>query len=155
MGPHSFKCGKRILANSGKDFSNASMGPHSFKCGKVEPALRTCLLVNASMGPHSFKCGKKSVLRAMKPDPTSFNGAALFQVRKTIRQYGGGMAKRSFNGAALFQVRKSAASGTSIPAFLGLQWGRTLSSAENQAGWNREVIQYKASMGPHSFKCGK
>ena len=35
-----------------------------------------------------------------------------------------------------------------------LQWGRTLSSAEVQASSATSCRQSRASMGPHSFKCG-
>ena len=88
--------------------------------------------------------------------------------------------KSSFNGAALFQVRKGAAS-YALPHHLRqLQWGRTLSSAESSGGsvaskWvalgfnGAALFQVRkvgvsgsvvnrclyASMGPHSFKCGK
>ena len=133
-----------------------------------------------------------------------FNGAALFQVRKgALRNAGDRDAFSCFNGAALFQVRKdkqnselgvvlyglqwgrtlsSAESSSMKPAWNGarwLQWGRTLSSAERHAPplffrnygqlqWGRTLSsaesaaarpvggrQRWASMGPHSFKCGK
>ena len=35
-----------------------------------------------------------------------------------------------------------------------LQWGRTLSSAEVRSHGVREKLTVRASMGPHSFKCG-
>ena len=134
MGPHSFKCGstrRNLKPLGGLD---ASMGPHSFKCGSIDAnvrrrfghvelqwgrtlssaEVRTCSgsadsRTSASMGPHSFKCGSSPPRgRRLRP-PQSFNGAALFQVRKfydgdeTPRMYFPG-----FNGAALFQVRKYA-----------------------------------------------
>ena len=36
-----------------------------------------------------------------------------------------------------------------------LQWGRTLSSAESDPELRRRQVAIGASMGPHSFKCGK
>ena len=134
----------------------------------------------------------------------SFNGAALFQVRKEITstcfsfsdpllQWGRTLssAERSckkdsvlcmvncFNGAALFQVRKGGPKKKGNIWMQKLQWGRTLSSAESCDLWNNIdpciLLQWgrtlssaesgrlqlmrnaarKASMGPHSFKCGK
>ena len=64
-------------------------------------------LTSASMGPHSFKCGSNAKLRREGQNMASFNGAALFQVRKC--RYEGKTPTiylLGFNGAALFQVRK-------------------------------------------------
>ena len=63
-----------------------SMGPHSFKCGKRIGNFRNFLCVATSMGPHSFKCGKLRPLPPSRPQRRNFNGAALFQVRKAISQ---------------------------------------------------------------------
>ena len=108
MGPHSFKCGKlKSTVNSTGLSCNASMGPHSFKCGKqtrhtrrdrrtrelqwgrtLSSAERSQSKTDrriarlASMGPHSFKCGKNELRCRAVPPVQSFNGAALFQVRK-------------------------------------------------------------------------
>ena len=85
----------------------------------------------ASMGPHFFKCGK--LWRRRKPAwPTdSFNGAALFQVRKEwLQTRPGGLPTK-------------------------LQWGRTFSSAESCGGVVNRLGPQIASMGPHFFKCGK
>ena len=162
MGPHSFKCGKQgALQQSltginmlqwGRTLSSAespvqasrvslpplaSMGPHSFKCGKDFGKVRCTNPVSASMGPHSFKCGKKTSKRCCKRARKGFNGAALFQVRKEI----------SMQCSALWRT--------------SLQWGRTLSSAESRivlelvSFWNSYRFGTRASMGPHSFKCGK
>ncbi len=62
---------------------------------------------------------------------TGFNGAALFQVRKANINATKNLTVGCFNGAALFQVRK----------------------AKNHR--RRVCVCYPASMGPHSFKCGK
>ena len=83
------------------------------------------------MGPHSFKCGKGDEL----PRP---RGVA-----------------NSFNGAALFQVRKEACGLDWRGERSGLQWGRTLSSAESVVVPAGNMLGFHASMGPHSFKCGK
>ena len=39
--------------------------------------------------------------------------------------------------------------------FGSLQWGRTLSSAESAGFYDGNLGETPASMGPHSFKCGK
>ena len=132
------------------------------------------------MGPHSFKCGKRNPGQDSGADHGSFNGAALFQVRKvevidasgffTPRlQWGrtlssaesigtarpGRALTARFNGAALFQVRKAYHCNEVSRACLALQWGRTLSSAESDSLRFKVAVQEVASMGPHSFKCGK
>ena len=59
------------------------MGPHSFKCGKGATFSPNKLpRPFASMGPHSFKCGKMPLRKGRCFASNSFNGAALFQVRK-------------------------------------------------------------------------
>ncbi len=71
-------------------------------------------------------------MRSASSDAPSFNGAALFQVRKAeILHTLGASENQGFNGAALFQVRKAREGVTGDLDFRG------------------------ASMGPHSFKCGK
>ena len=108
------------------------MGPHSFKCGKkVEASANKQKPLSASMGPHSFKCGKPPEGLLTPPDPQGFNGAALFQVRKEN----------------LFRTR--------MMKLRRLQWGRTLSSAESFDTRRFFIRYFSASMGPHSFKCGK
>ena len=83
------------------------------------------------MGPHSFKCGKFSEMDS------------------------GATTILSFNGAALFQVRKAEMLGAGLCGIDSLQWGRTLSSAESSLGPIYSSTNWSASMGPHSFKCGK
>ena len=83
------------------------------------------------MGPHFFKCGKAKDEKARIP------------------------VMASFNGAALFQVRKESAGANSAPAKPKLQWGRTFSSAERYDYAELVYRDVTASMGPHFFKCGK
>ena len=109
----------------------------------------------ASMGPHSFKCGKARLPPPNINKKQSFNGAALFQVRKDKPHPEKPTSLFGFNGAALFQVRKANNPDLPISAGWMLQWGRTLSSAERPCKSQRESGQMLASMGPHSFKCGK
>ena len=133
MGPHFFKCGKSVnnptfdrpvtvTLQWGRTFSSAESTP----ARNLKP-----LLVSASMGPHFFKCGKGDSLES------AGNGAI------------------SFNGAALFQVRKGRPVSASITYPVTLQWGRTFSSAESNIAPHGENIAEQASMGPHFFKCGK
>ena len=110
---------------------------------------------------------------------TYFNGAALFQVRKTIQFILGAPSAPYFNGAALFQVRKTSSISDSRARNHALQWGRTFSSAEKTIRvkiiedapflqWGRTFSSAeksitsstslpgtRPSMGPHFFKCGK
>ena len=131
MGPHFFKCGKNCARIQHGLTDGASMGPHFFKCGKVGGWQINRLAVGASMGPHFFKCGKRLAVgksigvggwASMGPHffkcgkspraaanahrNKSFNGAALFQVRKKFSRSRDVAPLACFNGAALFQVRK-------------------------------------------------
>ena len=106
------------------------------------------------MGPHSFKCGSYLAKPQLSCKKSCFNGAALFQVRKCARSTESTDRIPRFNGAALFQVRKSFLNEKSRNRKLGLQWGRTLSSAEVAISPPVASPPANASMGPHSFKCG-
>ena len=132
MGPHSFKCGKACRLPIIQAASNCFNGAALFQVRKAGYTLPPNALKKiASMGPHSFKCGKPFLLGFLFIMQTCFNGAALFQVRKENRMLILCQLGLSFNGAALFQVRKAACS--------SIHW--------------RSLVG--ASMGPHSFKCGK
>ncbi len=85
----------------------------------------------------------------------SFNGAALFQVRKEPQQLDKSSPSSRFNGAALFQVRKA----WQLQHFPGVS-GRFNGAALFQVRKGKESrfpqrFPLPASMGPHSFKCGK
>ena len=86
----------------------------------------------------------------------SFNGAALFQVRKELRFFAGFYAidglqwGRTFSSAESFAGRWK-----TIVKWSKLQWGRTFSSAERSPFTKAAVADLPASMGPHFFKCGK
>ena len=107
------------------------------------------------MGPHSFKCGKKFFLSPEVFPHSGFNGAALFQVRKALFRRLCFWTASRFNGAALFQVRKVFRGTAGFEFVKELQWGRTLSSAERASAITEGKAASQASMGPHSFKCGK
>ena len=68
---------------------------------------------------------------------TCFNGAAVFQPRKSASA-ASVTPRPGFNGAAVFQPRKCPASLTRIP--MQLQWGRGLSTAE-MPGFTADRIQ--------------
>ena len=134
MGPHSFKCGKNRLEPAwlgkevklqwGRTLSSAERITSKRASGSLITSLqwgrtlssaeskRASQTFNgvwsASMGPHSFKCGKLYRQSVFKETKESFNGAALFQVRKAGLAWLGleGLGL-GFNGAALFQVRKA------------------------------------------------
>ena len=134
----------------------------------------------ASMGPHFFKCGKRSRTKVIIMSKISFNGAALFQVRKgqlssltalftALLQWGRTFSSAEssdvktamktklsgFNGAALFQVRKVGEcklNNTMKTSFNGAALFQVRKGGRNLGG---RVIKRRASMGPHFFKCGK
>ena len=155
MGPHSFKCGSCAAepVSSGKKprFNGAALFQvrksrrfaidhpnvdqlqwgRTLSSAEVRPlSASRAPACNASMGPHSFKCGSVHCLRLVRTGLPCFNGAALFQVRKS------GIIWRVSPGNSL------------------LQWGRTLSSAEVDDLRLTPKQCNAASMGPHSFKCG-
>ena len=83
------------------------------------------------MGPHSFKCGKVGV-----------DGTLIKEVLASM-------------GPHSFKCGKFVLIGRKGTFDDGLQWGRTLSSAESHCARAKLPKPYEASMGPHSFKCGK
>ena len=107
MGPHFFKCGKLDQLQAWLDPPQASMGPHFFKCGKKKAKAPVVLLDTSFNGAALFQVRKGDELSYYRAKGFCFNGAALFQVRKEVIE---GITKSrgsSFNGAALFQVRKA------------------------------------------------
>ena len=155
------------------------MGPRSFNRGNDETADRPYFSQTASMGPRSFNRGNHTPTPGIGCKAVCFNGAAVFQPRKSRSspRFGlcwevASMGPRSFNrgngppsslmdcericfnGAAVFQPRKYAMYG---PAFIGetrLQWGRGLSTAEMIVSSGNKVRPWNASMGPRSFNRG-
>ncbi len=84
----------------------------------------------ASMGPRSFNRGNVAFRGAARPQENSFNGAAVFQPRKSVveepgrrfvseLQWGRGLSTAEINNA-----RKM------VLDWKELQWGRGLSTAE-------------------------
>ncbi len=84
------------------------------------------------MGPHSFKCGKKEL------GWVASSRHQLLQWGRTLSSAESRVGRLSCGA----QARR-------------LQWGRTLSSAERAPRVILRLMSYEASMGPHSFKCGK
>ena len=88
----------------------------------------------ASMGPHSFKCGKWTPPPRTGGPSSSFNGAALFQVRKDASLLGKQMILRYASmGPHSFKCGKDMLPFSLRFPAAQLQWGRTLSSAESLA----------------------
>ena len=159
----------------------ASMGPHSFKCGKTtaEPTAANRMrrfngaalfqvrkeqirIANSKMHAFMLQWGR-TLSSAERLDflrcggyILSFNGAALFQVRKA-----GIDARQQINkdmlqwGRTLSSAERLHALDLAAVLVDTLQWGRTLSSAERTNLRTRRDRRVRASMGPHSFKCGK
>jgi len=82
------------------------------------------------MGPRFFKRGNGQLKSKLSEFIPRFNGAALFQARKSINIYFNHTSTISFNGAALFQARKFISQLQFFILHLLLQWGRAFSSAE-------------------------
>ena len=57
-------------------------------------------------------------------------------------------------GPHFFKCGNAASFQPLIPLIAELQWGRTFSSAETLAEFNKLRHEIEASMGPHFFKCG-
>ncbi len=133
MGPHSFKCGKRsrgarsphgdTALQWGRTLSSAESGYDLVRFGAYSVA---------SMGPHSFKCGKNKPSTGLSITVSSFNGAALFQVRKAPHQrhHRRESCTPASMGPHSFKCGKAARMESSASSRKTLQWGRTLSSAE-------------------------
>ena len=106
------------------------------------------------MGPHSFKCGSLGGMGVIRIAEGGFNGAALFQVRKFVSLLDGQLDCRfCFNGAALFQVRKFG-----DPDAVALIARASMGPHSFKCGSATTLVAAenagRASMGPHSFKCG-
>ena len=107
------------------------------------------------MGPHSFKCGSPLNSGVKRSGTSGFNGAALFQVRKSVDAPPFAHSQLCFNGAALFQVRKSGLRSPSTVEATVLQWGRTLSSAEVNGAALFEVWEFACFNGAALFQVRK
>ena len=86
-----------------------------------------------------------------------FNGAALFQVRKALEELKAKLKNAAcFNGAALFQVRKEPTSNSQQPTSnLASMGPHFFKCGKNKMMTNNISDWIAASMGPHFFKCGK
>jgi len=155
MGPHSFECGNLNRP------PHISFGTHSFNGAALVRVRKSRGILFrrtydelASMGPHSFECGNTPTsLWCAWRSPPGFNGAALVRVRKCSSRSRLRYRAHGFNGAALVRVRKSGVD-ASWNLVVGLQWGRTRSSAEMPGRPAPGDRGCGASMGPHSFECG-
>ena len=131
MGPHFFKCGKRIetrefppgssgfngaaLFQVRKDFSETTIIPtflqlqwgrtfSSAERNSNDPTNEDALRLQWG---RTFSSAESSVFEfSVRTSEPRFNGAALFQVRKEITWRSKSLNRIGFNGAALFQVRK-------------------------------------------------
>ena len=59
MGPHFFKCGKRVGAQSHHPPAVASMGPHFFKCGKIKKESQQALVQSALQWGRTFSSAER------------------------------------------------------------------------------------------------
>ena len=136
--------------------SRPSMGPRFFNRGNITEHGRRNAPIRPSMGPRFFNRGNSPRASSIPCGATTFNGAAVFQPRKSVTapskgsprsiplQWGRGfstaeitrfldrhkLALTPFNGAAVFQPRKYASVPLCVISLLALQWGRGFSTAE-------------------------
>ena len=107
------------------------------------------------MGPHFFKCGKVTTAEVRTTVVVSFNGAALFQVRKAQHYPRRSQASYELQWGRTFSSAERQEGAQENHEEVTLQWGRTFSSAESTRLPTTGRRRDKASMGPHFFKCGK
>ena len=132
------------------------MGPHSFKCGSPHAHARARTHAHALQWGRTLSSAEvaRCHLQGLGKAPR-FNGAALFQVRKSRRQSPDAKAQTPLQwGRTLSSAEVHPLVCLSRRLVLLLQWGRTLSSAEVIFRIARRRVAAMASMGPHSFKCG-
>ena len=112
-------------------------------------------IVLASMGPRSFNRGNFMGVGSEVFGCSCFNGAAVFQPRKSLAAVAtSGAYSNCFNGAAVFQPRKCFHAGRKEDGRKELQWGRGLSTAEMPGVGVPLSVMSAASMGPRSFNRG-
>jgi len=130
MGPQSFDCGKPVPGATARFLGSASMGPQSFDCGKATHHATTSAMSLLQWG-RSLSTAESGVgSRRDFPRRGSFNGAAVFRLRKgrglhrlslhvpasmgpqsfdcgkTLACRFNRLSDHGFNGAAVFRLRK-------------------------------------------------
>ncbi len=132
------------------------MGPHSFKCGKSIEALTNKRRKHASMGPHSFKCGKLRDTQKYRETIKRLQwGRTLSSAESAVFIASNRFLCAGFNGAALFQVRKELNGKKHDQTGKNASMGPHSFKCGKSLRCARQPIAEQASMGPHSFKCGK
>ena len=132
------------------------MGPHSFKCGKLKYCGLLRILPRKLQWGRTLSSAERSVRSAHHAKRhRRFNGAALFQVRKVIQKVIGNWRVSSLQWGRTLSSAESLLNTLPLQREHLLQWGRTLSSAESHPISPHSLLVIRASMGPHSFKCGK
>ena len=133
------------------------MGPHSFKCGKKRKSRKSKAVRKKLQWGRTLSSAERQLNRVVPVFVTARLqwGRTLSSAERSRKRGFLGLSGPSFNGAALFQVRKAKKLRMMLLIVRKLQWGRTLSSAESKRIDAEEAAEAAASMGPHSFKCGK
>ena len=106
-------------------------------------------------GAALFQVRKAPLWTACGMELSGFNGAALFQVRKAVVADAMGAGRGSFNGAALFQVRKVDFNSSKLVSLRRFNGAALFQVRKGRTGNEPHMRLAIASMGPHSFKCGK
>ena len=131
------------------------MGPHSFKCGSPTITwLGVLLLLGASMGPHSFKCGSQPRVTSSSGCSPASMGPHSFKCGSMFARAGMECGLEGLQWGRTLSSAEVTVMENRLKSRLTLQWGRTLSSAEVGLPNFPEAVISAASMGPHSFKCG-
>ncbi len=105
MGPQFFNCGNNWSFVFKRAAKPLAMEPQFFNCGNDPPGAEDHAADRPSMEPQFFNCGNGGPSRTPNRRQ-SFNGAAVFQLRKSRPGRGARPTTRRFNGAAVFQLRK-------------------------------------------------
>ena len=155
MGPHFFKCGncsvsqsfewRRIAVQWGRTFSSAEISEHetqrlvaaevqwgrTFSSAEIGAQRDRALPRRGLQWGRTFSSAEISgfELDGVSGHPTSM-GPHFFKCGNTCRNRKEKSIIKYFNGAALFQVRKYGRLKFNEENLVGLQWGRTFSSAE-------------------------
>ena len=118
------------------------MGPHFFKCGKKNRAEISSTIDALLQWGRTFSSAEKNPTGAEWGWRLNLQwGRTFSSAEKSSRERRGIMELLVFNGAALFQVRKTRTPIRCRQRTLDLQWGRTFSSAEKRAMNDQDKIK--------------
>ncbi len=130
------------------------MGPRFFSRGNTTGRISACGNCWASMGPRLFSRGNPATLEGLTFEDDASMGPRFFNRGNVGVSVGIPYGNVGFNGAAVFQPRKSVEAKRQPLLNLKLQWGRGFSTAEIRGGQAAAAAESEASMGPRFFNRG-